>query len=229
MATERYISFAHEPGRATQVLKPTVEWFIDKATSMGRFEAALVVPTRDDIAPLAVALGADEKALTAERELQLGFLSLTVYIKTDLPLHGHLDVPVLAAWCGDKLLEKVEELAPPLLAVVDWEDGWVERWVSNYGPTDIRSGESVGGASTIAAPEVLQELRVIDDGSNLTHPVDHRHAVNALKKLHAAGKLPDSDSLGAWAVGDKRMTAKNAKKLTDIADMLREGRTPRTR
>lgn len=207
-------------------LQAALAWLQSEASTRGT--AGVIVAPQFSVAEgLATLIG--ERALNALRDGQsVKFGSARVTLTTSRKLTSSLTGQVvLALYMPAKDLARPDDLRAAAICALPWMDDDVHAWRQTWNPTDLTGSAAPAPSTTALSAVVLQALRSITIGVNLStglsHPRDHDKAVWAFRILRDAGERFDGPSIRAWAANNG-WAVRGAEDLAEVAEKIRTGK-----
>lgn len=183
-----------------------------KRTAKGWSDVAIIVPVRDSL---------DHSKVLAE--LASEYPWATARTIHDIDIFGHV---VVAAWPSRKTLERIQEMRPRALCVLEWREEETRDWLSAQSARDL-SGRAPAPASAVITDAVvcvaLEDLtRSVNLHTNLVQTDDHEHAILMLRLLVAHDHAIHPDQLYRWAIANG-WPGRGAARLQRLAEEVLAG------
>lgn len=139
--------------------------------------------------------------------------------------------PVLAGWPGpDDLGQLAEDGRVTALCVIPHALEEVAAWAAVADPVHLGAGPGPMPATAPLDPVVVEGLKalssMVNHGNQLAGSMDRRDAVAVLTALSRAGHVLEPAGIYGWAIANG-WPARGAKRLRELAEQLRGGRTVR--
>ena len=207
-------------------LQAALSWLQSEASTRGT--AGVIVAPQFSVAEgLATLIG--ERALKALRDGQsVKFGSVPVTLTTSRKLTSSLTGQVvLALYMPAKDLARLDDLQAAAICALPWMDDDVREWRQTWNPTDLTCSAATAPSTTALSPMVLQALRSVTIGVNLStglsHPRDHDKAVWTFRILRDVSEPFNGPSIREWAANNG-WTVRGAEDLAEVAEKIRTGR-----
>ena len=200
-----------------------IEWLAQRASELGE-PGAVLVPVARQIEELVRAVSAIGSISFSPRDQQfnVGGTKLDVVTHAKAFNWGYAKGPIFVVWGARKGIEVAEEMRPPVLLVLEWNEGELEEWKATWGPINLASGQPSEPAETPAV--IIGALRDLSLGDrDIVHPLDKGRAIDTLKMLRLGGVRLDPGVIRAEA-RRQGWPSDGAGRLEELAKKVAEGR-----
>lgn len=156
--------------------------------------------------------------------------SLKSHIILRIPqtLPSNFSGAVLAIHLPDADLELIDSIDGHFdVLFVPWIITEGERWRARWGATDIQSGEKVFLSKIVLTPE-LNSILSSTCAPNLNHSNDYNRIIEALKKLHSSGRMPEPAIIAEF-LKQNNWDFSSADKVAELATKIATGRVVKKR
>lgn len=215
-------------GRDDAAIRKALVWTREKAQA-GSGRATVVIPTWRELDAFVSFFPLESRdAITRNRGFSTGSVEfkITTFSTRDLEA-----VPTLVLWADADRLFQLDDEGLPAICVVPWGKDDIAKWVSAWGPTNLRDQEpsvaAAVGDPVVAAALASLNARVSSD-RGLDHPSDKDAAVGMLRLLKKGGHDFHPDQLRAWCM-QHGWGSRAAEQLADWASRVLEGGRIKTR
>lgn len=199
-----------------------MEWVAQKADELGT-GAIVLVPVLRQIEDLERSLKTNRQiARSRGQQFNVSGRRVDVVTHRQAFTYGFTGGPVFVVWGVKKGLNVAEEMRPPVLLALEWNEGELDEWKATWAPTNIVSGKPAAAEEAPAAiVEAIRDLSLSD--RDIVHPLDKDQAIDTLKLLLAGGIPIDPATIEAEALRQK-WPPSGASRLRDLATKIAEGR-----